>query len=200
MKLEEGLGINLPQNEKVVGSEDKEPCVQMTLSLFHRRKTMLIAHYMGRLNPAALVHLADQFNTSPDTLQRDWERRAVWEPFIWENYEANDDGKLLLKQLQLARETALELMNNPRLGGNARVGAIARYIEAIKTEIELKQSLGLLPKQVAPAIVMQQVTQVNAKAETKVMIEFSKMSEDDRNVLLRAEEALTRAETAAGPQ
>jgi hypothetical protein len=62
-------------------------------------------------------------------LYADWERRAKWEPFIWEHYEANEDGKALVKQLQLARETALVLMKNPRVGGNARVGAIARFTD-----------------------------------------------------------------------
>ena len=42
--------------------------------------------------------------------------------------------------------------------------------------------------------------QVTAKTETKITIDMTKMSEDDRKALLRAEEALTRAETAAGPQ
>ncbi len=199
-KLEEALGAAPKKTDQPVGSGDKEPEVHMTLSLFHRRKTMLVTDCMGRLTPAAMVHLADQFNTSVDTLQRDWERKSVWEPFIWANFEANDQGKSLLKQLQLAREVALELMNSPRLGGNARVGAIARFIEAIKTEIELEQSLGLLSKVQPGPLVQNNFNQITAKSETKIMIDLSKMSADDRNALLRAEEALTRAETAAGPQ
>ena len=60
--------------------------------------------------------------------------------------EAHEDGKALLFQLQLAREAALSHMLNPRLGECARVGAIGRFSEAVKTEIEMRQSLGLLPK------------------------------------------------------
>ena len=164
--------------DSTVGSGDKEPCVKMTLSLFHRRKTMLITNYMGRLNPTSLQHLADQFNTTVDTLQRDWERRSTWEPFIWESEQANDDGKDLLKLLQLAREAALELMNSPRLGGNARVGAIARYTEAIKTEIELKQSLGLLRKQIQPAVMIQQNvtnTTTNIEQTTTLLAQYEQV-------------------------
>ena len=87
----------------------------------------------------------------------DWVDREKWEPFIWESQKANDDGRDLLKLLQLAREEALFLMQTCR-SPNARVGAIARFIEAIKVEIELKQSLGLLPKQISPAVVIQKNT------------------------------------------
>jgi hypothetical protein len=192
--------LSAVSTDHVVSPEGKQPEVQMTLELFHRRKTMLIAYHSGNLNPKAFQILADRFNTTPEALERDWYRREVWEPFIWENQEANKDGKKLLQQLQLARETACDLMNNPRLGGNARVGAIAQFISAIKNEIELMQSLGQLPKQTAPAIQLNTAVQVNTKNETKIMIDLTKMSEDDRKALLRAEEALTRAETAAGPQ
>jgi hypothetical protein len=131
----------------------------------------------------------------------DLEDRANWEPFIWANQEAHKDGKALLNQLQLAREEALFLMKTCK-SANARVGAIGKFIDSIKAEIEVGQSLGLLPKQISPAVVVQQnnVMQVNAKTETKIMIDLSKMSEDDRKALLRAEEALSRAETATGSQ
>jgi hypothetical protein len=204
--LEQDLGAINKKTDKVVGSGgkgDKEPCVQMTLSLFHRRKTMLIAHYSNNLNPRALEILADRFNTTPDTLQRDWERRSIWEPFIWANYAANDDGKKVLNQLQLARETALDIMSNPRMGGNARVGAIGRFTESIKLEIELKQSLGDLPKRLDPAVIIplqQSLTQVNSETKVNLIFDLSRVSEDDKRAILRAEEALTRAETAAGPQ
>ena len=59
---------------------------------------------------------------------------------------------------------------------NARVGAIGKFIDSIKAEIEVGQSLGLLPKQISPAVVVNQnnVTQVNAKTETKLMIDVRK--------------------------
>ena len=48
----------------------------------------------------------------------------------------------------------------------ARVGAIGRYVDTIKTEIELKQSLGLLPKQTQPAVLIQQnVTNITTNTE-----------------------------------
>lgn len=181
MDLEEALG--LPPSKPVKKPVEKaalagtaesgdttvRPYVKMGLELFHRRKQLLVTYYSGLLNPAALKELASQFECSESALYSDWERRAKWEPFIWESYEAHEDGKVLLKQLQLARETALVLMKNPRVGGNARVGAVARFTEAIKTEIELKQSLGLLPRvtqapQVQVNVDVQQNTEIEQTA------------------------------------
>lgn len=189
-----------PQQVCAAGKQPKEPMVRMTLPLFHRRKTMLITYYSGHLNPAALKQMAIEFECTEQALLDDLEDRENWEPFIWENQEAHEDGRELLNQLQLAREEALYLMKTCK-SANARVGAIARFIDSIKAEVELKQSLGLLPKQISPAVVVNQnnVTQVNTKTETKLMIDISKMSEDDRKALLRAEEALTRAETTTIP-
>jgi hypothetical protein len=177
---DEHFGERLRALEKAIGavadqpvsSEGKQPEVHMTLELFHRRKTMLITFHAGKLTPRAMQILADQFNTTPEELERDWYRRETWEPFIWENQEANKDGKKLLQQLQLAREAACDLMNNSRLGGNARVGAIAQFISAIRSEIELEQSLGQLPKQTQPAVVVNQnvIQQNNSKVESTVNI------------------------------
>ncbi len=54
--LEEALGITseMPQQVCAAGKQAKEPMVRMTLPLFHRRKTMLIAYHSGHLNPLAL--------------------------------------------------------------------------------------------------------------------------------------------------
>ncbi len=90
--------------------------------------------------------LAEQYHCSQAALYADWERRAKWEPFIWASQEAHEDGKALLFQLQLAREAALSHMLNPRIGEGVRVGAIGQFTKAVKTEIEMRQSLGLLPK------------------------------------------------------
>lgn len=143
--------------------EGKGPIVRMDLSLFHRRKTMLWTYYSGRLSPAALSKMAEEFKCSEKTLQNDWSEHANWEPFIWENQEAHEDGKDLIKIIQLGREEAVYLMKAAQ-GGNARVGAVARLIDSVKVEVELKQSLGLLPKVTQPAMVIQQnvTTQVNS--------------------------------------
>ena len=168
--------------------------------LQQRRKAMLSAHYSGLLTPATMTEFANQFGCSEWALYKDWSRRPKWEPFIWESVKNIDDAKNLVGLLQMARETAALIMRDPRKGGNVRVGAIGKFTEAIKTEVELLQGMGVLPKQTAPAVVVNQVTQVNAKAEAKIMIDLGKLSEDDRKALLRAEEALTRAETATSPQ
>lgn len=195
--LEAALGLS---SYNIVREEGT--ATSWSLELYHRRKIMLIMHYSDKLDSRAMQLIADKFNTSPNTLYQDWYNRSNWEPLIWESVRSIADAKKLVDQLQLAREVALEIMNNPRIGGNARVGAINQYREVTKTIIELLQGLGELPRQINPAVVVNQnLTQIEAtKNETRIMVDFSKMSEDDRKALLRAEEALTRAETAAGPQ
>ena len=157
ISMEEALGIrkkplNSPQQYQRGDKQVKPPCVHMTLPLFHRRKTMLVTYYSGRLNPAALKQMALDFGCTEKTLLNDWVDRGNWEPFIWESWQANKDGKDLLNMLQLAREEALYLMKTCKVP-NARVGAIARFIDSIKVEVELNQSLGFLPRaKVEPSV------------------------------------------------
>ena len=156
-----------PYQNKALESGDIKPYIHLDLELFHRRKQLLITYYSGLLNPASMRELASQFGCSEKALYVDWERRAKWEPFIWENYQAQRDGKVLLAQLQLARETALLLMKNPRISGNARVGAIGRFTDAIKAEVELSQSLGFLQRaKIEPAVNVE----VNVKSEQHVLL------------------------------
>ncbi len=133
--LEEALGITseMPQQVCAAGKQPKEPMVRMTLPLFHRRKTMLIAYHSGHLNPLALRQMAIEFECTEAALLDDLEDRANWEQFIWANQEAHEDGKALLNQLQLAREEALFLMKTCK-SANARVGAIGKFIDSIKAE------------------------------------------------------------------
>jgi hypothetical protein len=172
----DALGIrkktpNLPQKYQRGDKQVKPPCVHMNLPLFHRRKTMLVTYYSGRLNPTALKQMSLDFGCSEKALLNDWVDRGNWEPFIWESEQANKDGKDLLNQLQLAREEALYLMKTCKVP-NARVGAIARFTEAIKTEIELKQSLGLLPRAKVEPSVNVEVNVAN-KTEHVLLAEYA---------------------------
>lgn len=155
---------NLESAEKTLktvnqyGARDKhpkEPIVRMNLQLFRRRKTMLIAHYSDRLNHTSLEQIAEEFDCTVKALLNDLAKREIWEPFIWEAQQAHEDGKKQLNLLQLAREEALYMMKTCK-SPNARVGAIGKFIDSIKAEVELKQSLGQLPKQIQPAVLIQQ--------------------------------------------
>jgi hypothetical protein len=155
---------NLEPTEKTLKTADqygakdkhpKEPIVRMNLQLFRRRKTMLIAHYSDRLNHTSLEQIAEEFDCTVKALLNDLAKREDWEPFIWEAQQAHEDGKKQLNLLQLAREEALYMMKTCK-NPNARVGAIGKFIDSIKAEVELKQSLGQLPKQIQPAVLIQQ--------------------------------------------
>jgi hypothetical protein len=95
----------------------------------------------------------------------------------------------------------MQLRDIALLRGYALQDSKAPDLKALAVAINARGLLlrNLLPNERAN-VTVNNLTQVNANAETKVMIELSKMSKDDREAILRAEEALTRAETAAGPQ
>ena len=169
---------NLESTEKTLKTADqygardkhpKEPIVRMNLRLFRRRKTMLIAHYSDRLNPTSLEQIAEEFDCTVKALLNDLAKREIWEPFIWEAQQAHEDGKKQLNLLQLAREEALYMMKTCK-NPNARVGAIGKFIESIKAEVEIKQSLGQLPKQIQPAVLINQnvLQQTNTDIESTV--------------------------------
>jgi hypothetical protein len=118
---------------------------------------------------------------------------SVCQKTIWTVLHSNKAAKYLevLEQAQdrdiaLLRAYALQDRRNPNLK------ALAAAIYARERRIQR-----LMPQ--AKSDVNVEVNVAN-KAETKVMIDLSKMSQDDREALFRAEEALTRAETAAGPK
>lgn len=198
VKLEETSGLALPSKsiEKTAKKTDqycakdkhpKEPMVRMGLQLFRRRKTMLIAHYSDRLNPASLQQIAEEFNCTVKALLNDLAKRDNWEPFIWEVRQAHEDGLKQLNQLQLAREEALYLMKTCK-APNARVGAIARFIDSIKAEIELGQSLGVYPK---ARLEPQVKVDVNVSNENEITI-------NETNELLKRYEFLFKEAAPAG--
>jgi hypothetical protein len=90
----------------------------------------------------------------------------------------------------------MQLRDIALLRGYALQDSKAPDLKALAVAINARGLLlrNLLPNERAN-VTVNNLTQVNANAETKVMIELSKMSKDDREAILRAEEALTRAET-----
>ncbi len=198
--MEEALGLlvvkpvaektpETAQTDKAVESEGEvSPYTHQGLELFHRRKRLLFTLYSDLLTPAVMEELAGQFHCTEDALYKDLERRAKWEPLIWENYEAREDGKAILRLLQFARETLLVLMRNPQIQDSARVGAAGRYTENIKADVELRQGLGLLPKVTVPPQVqvnnyVQQNTEIQETANLLAEYEhFFKEADEKANI------------------
>jgi hypothetical protein len=164
--------------EKQEDKQDKHR-VFMDLPLFHRRKTMLVMSESGRLNPASLKQLSLDFGCSQKTLLNDWAEHEKWEPFIWENQQAHEDGKKKLYPLRLAREEAVYLMKTAK-SAMVRVAAISRVVETVQAEVELGQSLGLLPR---------------TKMDPAVNVEVNVANQPDKHELLK-EYAAVIAEAA----
>lgn len=124
----------------------------MDLELFFRRKTMLKLFYSGSLNAKSIRGLADLYKVSEQTIRQDWKRRSEWEPLIWAMNDCKNDPVKILRKFQFAQEQALKLMGNADQD-SVKVAAIGRYNESVRSEFELSQSAGMLPKvSVAPQI------------------------------------------------
>ena len=124
----------------------------MDLELFFRRKTMLKLFYSGSLNAKSIRGLADLYKVNEQTIRQDWKRRSEWEPLIWAMNDCKNDPVKILRKFQFAQEQALKLMGNADQD-SVKVAAIGRYNESVRSEFELSQSAGMLPKvSVAPQI------------------------------------------------
>ena len=117
----------------------------LELYLFVRRKTMLRLYYANSLTPKSIHALAEQNNVDDQTIRRDWNRRSVWEPLIWAMSDCKNDPAKILRKFHFAQEQALKLMGNADQD-SVKVAAIGRYNESVRSEFELSQSAGMLPK------------------------------------------------------
>lgn len=113
---------------------------------------MLKLFYSGSLNAKSIRGLADLYKVSEQTIRQDWKRRSEWEPLIWAMNDCKNDPVKILRKFQFAQEQALKLMGNADQD-SVKVAAIGRYNESVRSEFELSQSAGMLPKvSVAPQI------------------------------------------------
>lgn len=154
MELEEALCLNEIEKQKIaeerpqVCADEKTgklPIVRMDLTLFNRRKEMLYLKRSGRLSPASLKQLEEKFGVAEQALYDDWSDRERWEWSIYEPQKASLELKALLRDLQIAREELMWLAKtSPNV--SARVAAGAQIINSVKMDVELRQSLGELPR------------------------------------------------------
>lgn len=113
---------------------------------------MLKLFYSGSLNAKSIRGLADLYKVNEQTIRQDWKRRSEWEPLIWAMNDCKNDPVKILRKFQFAQEQALKLMGNADQD-SVKVAAIGRYNESVRSEFELSQSAGMLPKvSVAPQI------------------------------------------------
>jgi len=113
---------------------------------------MLKLFYSGSLNAKSIRGLADLYKVREQTIRQDWKRRSEWEPLIWAMNDCKNDPVKILRKFQFSQEQALKLMGNADQD-SVKVAAIGRYNESVRSEFELSQSAGMLPKvSVAPQI------------------------------------------------
>jgi len=164
--------------DKSVQNSEKPPkqhsyFMHRDLTLFIRRKRLLLLYYSGNLNRNALELLRGQLNESNlksgivkkvtmAALYKDLQRMARWEPFIWamlsSQVNAEKDAEEYLKFLELARERAVALMLAAG-SDKVKVDAIGKLVNIVRNQIKLRQSLGQLPNVDRPVINIGSLTQ-----------------------------------------
>ena len=151
---------------------------QMSMQLYYRRRQLLFLYYSGRLSKQAMIGLSKLevdygFNSSYHAIRVDWSRRTEWEMLIWHMEQDLEDLETLLNYFKLAREEALNLSRSADQD-SVKVAAIGRLTEIISKEIELRQSLGKLPK-------MADRLEAEIKSEHKFVMDWGDLTEDERS-------------------
>jgi len=149
---------------------------RMTPDLYDRRKKMLELHYNGIPHRTILKEISTEFGVSYNACKQDWKRRNEWQSLIWRM--ATDHSKVneLLFTIQLVKERALRLSATAP-GGNAKVGALRVLVDTVFREIEVRQSLGQLPR-VAERVEMKDTTEA-------ISLDFD-ATDEERAILNRA--------------
>jgi HD-like signal output (HDOD) protein len=151
-----------------------------------RRLELLKDEGNGLNTPETVQDLMAKFGCSKSTAYNDFATRTEWQPVLQEISKAllrcqNRNEQLYRKACFLYAQAKTER-------GKTAALSIMRQINMDSAELS-----GTRPSVHADV-------KVAAKVENDLLIDLDLMSEDDRRAILRAEEALTKAETAASKE
>ena len=147
---------------------------QMTISLYDRRKRMLELHYSRMSDREMIRTIAEKEGKTYNTIRMDWRNRDKWESIIWRMEQSSEDVERVLFKLRIAIELTFELIRTAK-NENAKVGAIGKLAELLVLEIELRQSLGILPK------VPEQI-EIEQTVRQKREVLWNELTEEEKNV------------------
>lgn len=121
----------------------------MTSSSFHalvdRRRRLLHLTIIGVKITDAVKKVSQEFKCGPRTVWNDWKLREQWIPLLL-NLGPEERDRVVWDALASLAEAKQEAYNTYlAVEGMARVAAIRVYLDAVKAEVEMRQSLGLLP-------------------------------------------------------
>lgn len=113
--------------------------------LVNRRQRLLHLTTAGIPITDAVGMLSSELSVSKCTLWKDWKTRSEWLPLLLQIKPEERENVILvtLARLSEATQEAYKTYVSCRVE-MARVAALRLYLEAIKVEVELRQSLGLL--------------------------------------------------------
>ena len=130
-------------------------------ALLDRRRRLLHLTTIGMKISEAVDKISLEFKCGKRTVWRDWQSRGDWillllkispeekDHFIWDALASLAEAK------QEAYNTYLDVE------GMARVAAIRVYLDAVKAEVEMRQSLGLLPTE--PSRIQHRIVMLQGK-------------------------------------
>lgn len=114
-------------------------------NLLLRRARLLHLTIIGVDVSKAIDKVAEEFKCGKRTLYRDWKTRGEWIPLFVKT--SPEEMKYVvwdaLASLAEAKQEAYRAILSSE--GMARVAAVRVYLDCVKTEIEMRQDLGLLP-------------------------------------------------------
>jgi hypothetical protein len=121
----------------------------MTSSSFHvlvdRRRRLLHLTIIGIKITDAVGKVSQEFKCGQRAVWNDWKVRDQWIPVLLKIGPEERD-RVVWDALASLAEAKQEAYNTYlAVEGMARVAAIRVYLDAVKAEVEMRQSLGLLP-------------------------------------------------------
>lgn len=114
-------------------------------NLVNRRQRLLHLTTAGMPVTEAINLLSEELAVGKRTLWDDWKTKAEWLPLLLQVKPEDKDNVILSALAKITEATQEAYKTYVSEEGMARVSALRLYLEAVKLEIDIRQTLGLLP-------------------------------------------------------
>lgn len=113
--------------------------------LLDRRRRLLHLTTVGLNVTLAVDNVCEEYHCAQSTVWHDWNVRDKWIPLLLKMGPEDKDRVVMdaLASLHEARQAAFNTYAAAE--GMIRVAALRLFLDAVKAEIEMRQTLGLLP-------------------------------------------------------
>ena len=184
----------MKENKKSTSKKGDNPHRETHQMRWERRKEMV--RLFGEGYPLSNFEqvLCNKYHVSIGAVRRDWTRRNEWLPILARIDDPNFKISEILVDLRHTREAAWETYREAKKvnNQNAMVGAIGRLKELIATEVDILQSLNMLPRE--PLRIEQRIQYETALEQQKRIL--AEMDPKKRDEIIAALEPFETKEDA----